>query len=64
MSKKLAIISDHIVTPSGIISGCVIIENGKITEIDSVLPGDFDGEVGELIFLYIQHPDHINDVFG
>ena len=45
MSKKLAIISDHIVTPSGIISGCVIIENGKITEIDSVLPGDFDGEV-------------------
>lgn len=45
MSKKLAIISDHIVTPTGIISGCVIIENGKITEIDSVLPGDFDGQV-------------------
>ncbi len=45
MSKKLAIISDHIVTPEGIISGCMIIENGKIIEIDEVLPGDFDGEI-------------------
>jgi len=45
MSKKLAIISDHIVTPEGIISGCLIIENGKIIEIDEVLPGDFDGEI-------------------
>jgi allantoinase len=45
MAKKLAIISDHIVTPSGIISGCIIIENGKIIEIDSVLPGDFSGDV-------------------
>jgi allantoinase len=45
MSRKLAIISDHIVTPSGIISGCIIIEKGKIIEIDSVLPGDFAGDV-------------------
>ncbi len=45
MSNKLAIISDHIVTPNGVISGCVIIEDGKIVEIDSVLPGDYDGEV-------------------
>lgn len=45
MTKKLAIISDHIVTPNGVISGCLIVKDGKITEIDEFLPGDFDGEI-------------------
>ena len=53
MTKKLAIISDHIVTPSGVISGCLIVKDGKITEIDEFLPGDFDGEIEMAKDLYV-----------
>ena len=45
MSKKIAIVSDHIVTPNGTIPACIIIEDGKISAIEKSLPNNFDGIV-------------------